>query len=79
MSLHEIDIINSGTQGFQALFSGDTGEIKSKVREKNNAKVAKFGEKDKAGLLSGVLFLGEVHMLDVESFSFLNQTLESDI
>ena len=28
VSLHEIDVINSRSQGFLALFAGDTGEIK---------------------------------------------------
>ncbi len=32
VTLHEIDVINSRTQGFLALFSGDTGEIKPEVR-----------------------------------------------
>ena len=31
VSLHEIDVINSRTQGFLALFAGDTGEIKQEV------------------------------------------------
>ncbi len=33
VSLHDIDVINSRSQGFMALFSGDTGEIKQEVRE----------------------------------------------
>jgi len=33
VSLHEIDVINSRSQGFLALFSGDTGEIKQEVRD----------------------------------------------
>ena len=32
VNLHEIDVINSRSQGFLALFSGDTGEIKQEVR-----------------------------------------------
>lgn len=39
VSLHEIDVINSRTQGFLGLFSGDTGEITSEVREQINKKV----------------------------------------
>jgi RuvB-like protein 2 len=39
VSLHEIDVINSRTQGFLALFSGDTGEIKSEIRDQINKKV----------------------------------------
>ena len=42
VTLHEIDVINSRTQGFLALFSGDTGEIKSEVREQINKKVSLF-------------------------------------
>uniref|UniRef100_A0A2K6GR02 RuvB-like helicase n=1 Tax=Propithecus coquereli TaxID=379532 RepID=A0A2K6GR02_PROCO len=79
VSLHEIDVINSRTQGFLALFSGDTGEIKSEVREQINAKVAEWREEGKAEIIPGVLFIDEVHMLDIESFSFLNRALESDM
>ena len=39
VSLHEIDVINSRSQGFLALFAGDTGEIKSEVREQIDTKV----------------------------------------
>jgi RuvB-like protein 2 len=78
VTLHEIDVINSRTQGFLALFSGDTGEIKSEVREQINAKVAEWREEGKAEIVPGVLFIDEVHMLDIECFSFLNRALESD-
>ncbi|CAM5173521.1 unnamed protein product [Eretmochelys imbricata] len=79
VSLHEIDVINSRTQGFLALFSGDTGEIKAEVREQINAKVAEWREEGKAEVIPGVLFIDEVHMLDIECFSFLNRALESDM
>jgi hypothetical protein len=32
VSLHDVDVINSRSQGFLALFAGDTGEIKTEVR-----------------------------------------------
>merc|ERR1712241_1031804 len=79
VSLHEIDVINSRTQGFLALFSGDTGEIKGEVREQINAKVAEWREEGKAEIVPGVLFIDEVHMLDIGCFSFLNRALESDM
>ena len=79
VTLHEIDVINSRTQGFLALFSGDTGEIKGEVREQINAKVAEWREEGKAEIVPGVLFVDEVHMLDIECFSFLNRALESDM
>ncbi|CAH8457497.1 unnamed protein product [Schistosoma guineensis] len=79
VTLHEIDVINSRTQGFLALFSGDTGEIKSEVRDQINHKVAEWREEGKAEIVPGVLFIDEVHMLDIECFSFLNRALESDM
>ncbi|EDV28632.1 uncharacterized protein TRIADDRAFT_36940 [Trichoplax adhaerens] len=79
VTLHEVDVINSRTQGFLALFSGDTGEIKTEVREQINTKVAEWREEGKADIVPGVLFIDEVHMLDIECFSFLNRALESDL
>jgi RuvB-like protein 2 len=79
VSLHEVDVINSRAQGFLALFAGDTGEIKSEVRDQINAKVAEWREEGKAEIVPGVLFMDEVHMLDIECFSFLNRALESDL
>ena len=79
VSLHEIDVINSRAQGFLALFAGDTGEIKAEVREQIDAKVAEWREEGKATIVPGVLFIDEVHMLDIECFSWLNRALESDL
>lgn len=79
VSLHEIDVINSRTQGFLALFSGDTGEIRSEVRAQINTKVAEWREEGKATIVPGVLFIDEVHMLDAECFSFVNRALEDDL
>jgi RuvB-like protein 2 len=79
VSLHEIDVINSRTQGFLALFSGDTGEIKPEVRDQVNNKISEWREEGKATLLPGVLFIDEVHMLDMECFSFLNRALEDEM
>merc|ERR1712086_899497 len=78
VNLHEIDVINSRQQGFLALFAGDTGEIKSEVREQIDQKVAEWREEGKADIVPGVLFIDEVHMLDIECFSFLNRALESE-
>ena len=79
VTMHESDVINSRQRGFQALFSGDTGEIKPEVREQINAKVANWREEGKAEMIPGVLFIDEVHMLDIECFSFINRAVESDL
>lgn len=79
VSLHEIDVINSRQQGFLALFTGDTGEIKAEVRDQIDQKVAEWREEGRATIVPGVLFIDEVHMMDMECFSFLNRALESDM
>lgn len=79
VTLHEIDVINSRSQGFMALFAGDTGEIRSEVREQIDTKVAEWREEGKAEMVPGVLFIDEVHMLDIECFSFLNRALEGEL
>jgi RuvB-like protein 2 len=70
VSLHEIDVINSRTQGFLALFSGETGEIKSELRDQINSKVADWREEGKAEIVPGVLFIDEVNMLSCLRISF---------
>merc|ERR1712151_1208580 len=48
------------------------------VREQIDAKVAEWREEGKADIVPGVLFIDEVHMLDIECFSFLNRALEAE-
>ena len=55
VSLHEIDVINSRQQGFLALFSGDTGEIKAEVRDQIDARVSEWREEGKAKIIPGVV------------------------
>lgn len=54
VSLHEIDVINSRTQGFLALFAGDTGEIKPELRQQIDTKVSEWREEGKAEVVPGV-------------------------
>jgi RuvB-like protein 2 len=54
VSLHEIDVINSRTQGFLALFAGDTGEIKPELRDQINNKIGEWKEEGKAEIVPGV-------------------------
>lgn len=79
ISLHDIDVINSRTHGYLAVFSGDTGEIKNEIRAQINKKVAEWREQKKAKIVPGVLFIDEVHMLDLECFSYLNRIIESEL
>eukprot|EP00759_Apiculatamorpha_spiralis_P028508 PhF_6_TR31112/c1_g1_i1/m.45524/K11338/RUVBL2, RVB2, INO80J; RuvB-like protein 2 len=76
VTLHEIDVINSRPQGYLTLFAGDTGEIKQEVRDQIDNRVAEWRETGKGEIVPGVLFIDEVHMLDIECFSWLNRALE---
>lgn len=49
------------------------------MREQIDTKVAEWREEGKAEIIPGVLFIDEVHMLDIECFSFLNRALENDM
>lgn len=49
------------------LFLGDTGEIKSEVRDQINCKVSEWREEGKAELLAGVLFIDEVIMIVIDT------------
>jgi RuvB-like protein 2 len=42
-------------------------------------KVGEWREEGKAEIIPGVLFIDEVHMLDIECFSFLNRALENEM
>jgi RuvB-like protein 2 len=50
-------VINSRTQGFLALFAGDTGEIKPELRNQINTKVTEWREEGKAEIVPGVCAL----------------------
>jgi RuvB-like protein 2 len=50
-------VINSRSQGFLALFSGDTGNISQDVRDQIDQKVAEWREEGKAEIVPGVLFI----------------------
>ncbi len=56
------------------------GGFRDNVRSTQiDAKVAEWREEGRATIVPGVLFVDEVHMLDIECFSWLNRALESDL
>jgi RuvB-like protein 1 (pontin 52) len=54
-------------------------EITDKLRAEINKVVNKYIDQGVAELVPGVLFIDEVHMLDLECFTYLNRALESSI
>eukprot|EP00298_Acanthocystis_sp_HF-20_P001469 c11888_g1_i3.p1 GENE.c11888_g1_i3~~c11888_g1_i3.p1 ORF type:complete len:470 (+),score=206.59 c11888_g1_i3:33-1412(+) len=86
VTLHDLDIANAKPQGGQDIVSlmGQLSkpkktEITEKLRKEINKVVNHYIEQGIAELVPGVLFIDEVHMLDIECFTFLNRALESTL
>merc|ERR1719203_2631203 len=54
-------------------------EITEKLRKEINKVVNKYIDEGIAELVPGVLFIDEVHMLDIQCFTYLHRALESRI
>lgn len=86
ITLHDLDAANSKTQGGKDILSmvgqllkPRKTEITDKLRGEINKVVNKYIDEGIAELVPGVLFIDEVHMLDVECFTYLHRALESKI
>lgn len=80
LTLHHLDKVNARRSGgglAAMLGSGDSG-IDEDVREAVNEQVKQWIEEGRGELLPGVLFIDEVHMLDIEAISFLNRAMERE-
>jgi len=86
VTLHDLDLANAKPQGGQDLVSmmgqmmkPKKTEITEKLRSEINKVVNKYIDQGIAELVPGVLFVDEVHMLDIECFTYLNRALESTL
>ncbi|CDH49775.1 -like 1 [Lichtheimia corymbifera JMRC:FSU:9682] len=86
VTLHDLDVANAKPQGGQDIMSmmgqllkPKKTEITEKLRKEINKVVNKYIDQGIAELVPGVLFIDEVHMLDIECFTYLNRALESPL
>jgi len=86
VTLHDLDAANARPQGGQDLMSvmgqvmkPKKTEITDKLRQEINKVVNRYIDTGVAELVPGVLFIDEVHMLDIECFTYLNRALESSL
>lgn len=86
VTLHDLDVANARPQGGQDILSlvgqlikPRKTEITDKLRREINKVVNKYIDQGIAELVPGVLFIDEVHMLDIECFTYLHRALESTI
>jgi RuvB-like protein 1 (pontin 52) len=84
ITLHDLDVANARPQGGRDVMSmigtmmkPKKTEITEKLRREVNKVVNSYIEQGVAEVVPGVLFIDEVHMLDMECFAFLNRALES--
>ncbi|EFN55430.1 hypothetical protein CHLNCDRAFT_48800 [Chlorella variabilis] len=90
VTLHDLDAANARPQGGQDILSmmgqllkPKKTEITDKLRQEINKAclgvVNRYIDQGVAELVPGVLFIDEVHMLDIECFTYLNRALESSL
>merc|ERR1711988_852484 len=86
VSLHDLDVANAKPQGGQDIVSVMNNmlkprktEITEKLRLEINKVVNRYIDQGVAELVPGVLFIDEVHMPDIECFTYLNRALESTL
>merc|ERR1712146_530760 len=86
VTLHDLDAANAKPQGGNDIVSmmghmmkPKKTEITEKLRTEINKVVNRYIDQGVAELVPGVLFVDEVHMLDIECFTYLNRALESTL
>lgn len=86
VTLHDLDVANARPQGGHDIMSmmgqlikPKKTEITDKLRKEINKVVNKYIDQGIAELVPGVLFIDEVHMLDIECFTYLHRALESTL
>ncbi|RLE83095.1 MAG: TATA box-binding protein [Thermoprotei archaeon] len=81
VTLHDLDIYNARRTSIISLIfgGGEEKEIPPDVRAHVDEQVKKLIDEGRAEILPGVLFIDDVHMLDIEAFSFLSRALESEL
>lgn len=87
VTLHDLDSANARPSGgsgdvlsmMSQLMKPKKTEITEKLRNEINKIVNNYIEEGVAELVPGVLFIDEVHMLDIECFTYLHRLLESSV
>ena len=81
VTLHDLDIAQSRSSSIISLFFGGPSEreISPEVRQRVDETVKEWIDEGRAELIPGVLFIDDVHMLDIECFSFLSRAMESEL
>ena len=78
--LDEIFMRRRGGGFFSLLFGGTTEkEIDPEIRATVDQQVKEWVEQRRAEIIPGVLFIDNVHMMDIEALSFLTRAMEGEL
>lgn len=80
ITLHDIDEAYLAQRRAVSIISlfAEEKEIDPEIRKASDETARKLLSENKASLVPGVLFIDDVHMLDIEAFSFLSRVMESE-
>ena len=79
VTLHDLDEARAKRGSLLSLFSSESREIDSEVRQAVDEQVKEWIEQGIAELIPGVLFIDETHLMDIELFAFMNRAMESEM
>ncbi|MDW8050181.1 MAG: RuvB-like helicase [Nitrososphaerota archaeon] len=82
VTLHQLDVTysRSGSSIFSILFGGrEEKEIAPEDRQKVDKMVKGWVDEGRAEIIPGVLFIDDVHMLDLEALAYLGRAMESEL
>ena len=83
VTLHQLDVAyarSTSTSLFSILFGGrEEKEIPPEERQKVDKMVKEWVDEGRAEIIPGVLFIDDVHMLDLEAFAYLGRAMESEL
>ncbi len=81
VTLHDLDIMHARRGSiFSLLFGGrEEREISPETRATVDEMVKKMVDEGTAEIIPGVLFIDDVHMLDIEAYSFLSRAMEGEL
>ena len=81
VTLHDLDIMHASSGSILGLLFGgrQEKEIPPDIRRRVDETVKEWVDNGKAEIIPGVLFIDDVHMLDIEAFSFLSRAMESEL
>ncbi len=79
VTLHDLDEARAKRGSLLSLFSSESREIDSEVRQAVDEQVKEWIEQGMAELIPGVLFIDETHLMDIELFAFMNRAMESEM